>query len=277
MWHFCAVCVRCFATKKPKVVSTVFSAAGLSMRASAISVLAVLIISAGVAGARACDTPGALGTSRVLKVDTVTTAGFGKPFDSLPLARGEIVLTFDDGPAPDSTSRILDILARECIRATFFMVGKRAEAQPQLAARARENGHTIGSHSYSHRDLNTFPAEEAIADIQRGYEAVEKAAYGAEPSDRARLFRFPSYKSTPELVSFVRAHRGTVAGWDIGSQDWRGDPPAMMIDRVRKVLERRDRGVLSLHDNQKNTAEALPTIIEEIRTRGMRIVHIVPE
>lgn len=246
------------------------------MRVIVIAVAGVLVLSAH--GARACDTGDVLGTSRVLKVDTIATAGFGKPFEALPLARGEIVLTFDDGPSPGSTPQILDILARECIRAIFFMIGKRAEEQPQLVARARADGHTIGSHSYSHRNLDSLPLDQATADIQRGYQAVEKAAYGAEGvKDRARLFRFPSYKSTPELVSFVRAHGGTIASWDIGTQDWRGDPSSMTTDRVRRLLDRRDRGVLSLHDSQKNTAEALPAILAEIRTRGMRIVHVVPE
>jgi peptidoglycan/xylan/chitin deacetylase (PgdA/CDA1 family) len=246
------------------------------MRAMVIAVAGVLIVSAHD-GAHACDTRSAVGTSRVLKVDTIKTPGFGKPFDALPLARGEIVLTFDDGPSAGSTPQILDVLARECIRATFFMIGKRAEAAPQIAARVRADGHTIGSHSYSHRSLDTLPVDQATADIQRGYQAVEKAAFGDSREERARLFRFPSYKSTPELVSFVRAHRATVASWDIGSQDWRGDAPDVTVDRVRKLLARRDRGVLSLHDNQKNTAEALPTIIAEIRGRGLKIVHLVVE
>lgn len=247
------------------------------MRAVTIAVAGVLVVAAH-AGVRACETRGALGTARVLKVDTAATAGFGKPFEALPLARGEIVLTFDDGPSPGSTPQILDILAGECVRATFFMIGKRAEAEPRIAARVQADGHTIGSHSYSHRNLDTLPLDQATADIRRGYQAVEKAAYGTEPAeDRARLFRFPSYKSTPELVSFVRAHHATVASWDIGSQDWRGDPPNMTLDRVRRLLDRRDRGVLSLHDSQKNTAAALPAIIAEIRGRGMRIVHLVAE
>ncbi len=247
------------------------------MKVGAIAVYTAVIVSMATITAHACDNSGALGTSRVLKVDTGATAGFGKPFKALPLSSREIVLTFDDGPAPGSTPQILDILARECIRATFFMIGKRAEAEPKLVARAKEGGHTIGSHSYSHRNLDTLPPDQAVADIQRGYEAVEKAAYGPGGEERARLFRFPSYKSTPELVSFVRAHKGTVASWDISSEDWRGEAPEVTMQRVRRLLARRDRGVLSLHDNQKNTVEVLPMIIDEIRARGMRIVHLVAE
>jgi peptidoglycan/xylan/chitin deacetylase (PgdA/CDA1 family) len=179
------------------------------------AVLSAVIVFGFVAAASACERLSAPGVSRVLSFNTQTTPGFGKSFRALPLSRGELVLTFDDGPAPGSTGPILDILARECIRATFFMIGRRAEANPQLVARVRDGGHTIGSHSYSHRRLDTLPLQQAVEDIQRGYEAVEAAAFG--PGARAegtRLFRFPEYRSTPELVDFVRSRKGSVARCD---------------------------------------------------------------
>lgn len=246
------------------------------MRTSAKSILAAIVMSGYLTPAHACDN-GALGTSRVLKVKTETTAGFGRPFPALPLAPKEIVMTFDDGPMPGSTPQILDILGRDCIRATFFMIGHRAAANPQLVIRARDGGHTLGSHSFSHKDLDKLAPDAAMADIQRGYEAVETAAFGPDSGERARLFRFPSYKSTPELMSLVRGHRAAIAGWDLSSEDWRGQPPEVTLERVRHLLDRRDRGVLSLHDNQKNTVALLPMVIAEIRARGMRIVHLVPE
>jgi peptidoglycan/xylan/chitin deacetylase (PgdA/CDA1 family) len=246
------------------------------MRTSAKALLAAIIMCGCLAPARACEN-GALGTSRVLKVNE-TTAGFGRPFPALPLAAKEIVVTFDDGPMAGSTPQILDILGRECIRATFFMIGNRAQANPQLVVRARDGGHTLGSHSFSHKNLDTLSPDVAMADIRRGYEAVEAAAFGAGKSEEhARLFRFPSYKSTPELTSFVRSHRGIIAGWDLSSEDWRGQAPEVTMERVRRLLDRRDRGVLSLHDNQKNTVALLPMVVAELRNRGMRVVHLVPE
>jgi peptidoglycan/xylan/chitin deacetylase (PgdA/CDA1 family) len=246
------------------------------MRTNAKAILAAIIMCGCLAPAPACEN-GALGTSRVLNVKTETTAGFGRPFPALPLAQKEVVFTFDDGPTAGSTPQILDILGRECIRATFFMIGNRAQANPQLVARARDGGHTLGSHSFSHKNLDTLSPDVAMADIQRGYEAVEAAAFGSGNGERARLFRFPSYKSTPELTSFVRSHRGIIAGWDLSSEDWRGQAPEVTMERVRHLLDRRDRGVLSLHDNQKNTVALLPMVIAELRTRGMRVVHLVPE
>jgi peptidoglycan/xylan/chitin deacetylase (PgdA/CDA1 family) len=248
------------------------------MRAGAAAVLSTVVMVGALANANACDRPGALGTSRVLKVNPDITAGFGRPFPAIPLSEGEIVLTFDDGPAPNSTPQILDILARECLRATFFMIGKRADSSPKIVVRARDGGHTLGSHSYSHRNLDTLPFEQAAEDIRRGFEAVERAAFGpGSGGARARLFRFPQYKSTPELVSFIRNHKGAVAGPDISSEDWRGQPPELTMERVRRLLDRRNRGMLSLHDNQKNTVAVLPMVIGEIRARGMRVVHIVAE
>jgi peptidoglycan-N-acetylglucosamine deacetylase len=222
--------------------------------------------------AQACD---ALGTSRVLKLDTNTTAGFGQSFPALGLVQGEVVLTFDDGPAPDTTAPILDILARDCIRATFFMIGKRAEAEPELVRHVRAGGHTIGSHSYSHRRLDTLPLEQAAGDIERGIAAVETAvSVPTREKWRGHLFRFPEYKSTPELIAFVRSRGAAVASWSLSSEDWRGQPPEVTMERVRRLLERRGRGVLSFHDNQKNTVALLPMVIAELRARRMKIVHL---
>src|SRR5687767_1580016 len=112
------------------------------------------------AQARDCDA-GALGTSRTLNVQTAQRTGIGQGYPALGLARGEIILTFDDGPLPGTTPAILDALAKECVQATFFMIGKRAEAHPDIAARIREAGHSIGSHGYTHRELNGLAPEEA--------------------------------------------------------------------------------------------------------------------
>lgn len=248
------------------------------MKVGAAAVLCAIFMVALPAATKACDVPDALGTSRVLKLNANTTVGFGKSFPPLPLSRGEYVLAFDDGPAPGSTPQILDILARECIRAAFFMIGKRAEANPEIVARERDAGHTLGSHSYSHRRLDTLHFEQAVGDIERGYQAVEAAAYGAGGTGRrARLFRFPEYKSTPELISFVHSRNGIVASWDISTEDWRGQAPQVTMERVRHLLDRRDRGVISLHDYQKNTVALLPMIIAELRNRGVRIVHLEAE
>lgn len=249
------------------------------MRPNMTALLSALIMIAhtSLGHASRCDSANALGTSRVLKLQSDTTTGVGGSFPGLDLAPGEVILTFDDGPLPTTTPRILSILAQECLRATFFMIGKRAEANPDLVASIRNAGHSLGSHSYSHRDLKKLPPDEAKADIQRGQEAVEKAAFGPDAKQRVRLFRFPDRKSTPELISFVRSRRETVVSVDISPADWRGQPADVTMERLRRILDRRRRGILLLHDNQKNTVEILPMLIAELKARGMRVVHLAPE
>ena len=229
------------------------------------------------AKAAGCTHNGALGTARTLKIKPDVTAGIGHGFPALGLAPGEIILTFDDGPLPETTPRILDILARECIRATFFMVGKRAEAHPDIVARVRAAGHSIGSHSYTHRNLAKIPYEEATADIQRGYEAVEKAGFGSN-ADRPRLFRFPDYKSTPGLTTFIRSRHATITGVNMSAADWLGLPATITMQRVKMLFDRqKGRGILGLHDSQENTVDLLPMIIAEMKARNMHIVHLTVE
>jgi peptidoglycan/xylan/chitin deacetylase (PgdA/CDA1 family) len=244
------------------------------MRTAAIAFLIGLLI-AGATTARACDSD-ALGTSRVLRVPTSETIGIGHGYPALGLAHGEIILTFDDGPMLGTTPAILDILARECVRATFFMIGRRAETYPELARLVRGGGHAIGSHSYTHRELNRLPDDEAKIDVRRGYEAVERAAFGGA-ADRPRLVRFPGFKSTPELVSFVHDHHGTVVNTNISPSDWRGKPAGVTFYRLRALFDRQDRGILILHDSQPETVKLLPMVIAEMKARKMRIVQLVAE
>jgi len=243
------------------------------MKATAAFLSIVLL--AGTAPAYACGAD-ALGTSREFKVSTKDTAGIGHGYPSLGLAHGEIILTFDDGPVPGTTPAILDILAKECVRATFFMIGKRAEANSALAKLVRDGGHMIGSHSYSHRELNSLPAAEARDDVLRGYEAVERAVFG-QSADRPRLVRFPGFKSTPDLVSFVHDHHGAVVNTNISPADWRGDPANVTFERLRALLDRQDRGIILLHDAQPETVKLLPMLLAEMKKRNMKVVALVAE
>src|ERR1700686_2517425 len=116
-------------------------------------VLAVALLTAGAAmGAECPGNPDALGTSRTIVVDPIEHPRLGtmQYRESLPLEDHEIVLTFDDGPLPPRSTRVLEILASECVKATYFMVGRMARSFPDLVRRIHEAGHTIGTHSQSH-------------------------------------------------------------------------------------------------------------------------------
>jgi peptidoglycan/xylan/chitin deacetylase (PgdA/CDA1 family) len=237
--------------------------------------LAALGLLSCAAQARDCG-PNVLGTARTLTIKTGDRQGIGHGYPALGLAKGEIILTFDDGPSPKTTPQILDTLAKDCIQATFFMIGKHAEANPELAKREREEGHSIGSHTYSHRELNKLAPEDATQDIERGMQAVDKAAFGST-DDRPHLFRFPGFKSTPELVSFVNSHRGLVVDRNFGANDWRGDPADVEFARFKERLAHMDRGIVILHDVQSETVKLLPMVIAELKARHMKIVHLVAE
>jgi peptidoglycan/xylan/chitin deacetylase (PgdA/CDA1 family) len=241
------------------------------MKTSIIALIALGLLS-GAAQARDCG-PDALGTSRTLTIKAGDRTGIGHGYPALGLAHGEIILTFDDGPSPKTTPAILDTLAKDCVQATFFMIGKHAEANPALARRVREAGHSIGSHTYSHRELNHLAPEDATADIERGFEAVDKAAFGST-ADRPHLFRFPGFKSTPELVDFVKSHHGLVVDRNFGANDWRGDPAQEEFERFKAHLPHMDRGIVILHDVQPETVKLLPMVIAELKARHMKIVHL---
>src|ERR1700743_203989 len=128
------------------------------------------------ARAASCPRKGTLGTSRTLAVDAATTPRVGvKNFpETLPLRDHEVVLTFDDGPWPPTTPRVLAALAEQCVHATVFLIGKPAFEHPDLARRIEAEGHTIGHHTWLHRSLAQIPASETIEEIDHGISAVEQ-------------------------------------------------------------------------------------------------------
>ena len=236
--------------------------------------------------AAAADCPGnpaALGTGRVLVIDPATTAPLGRKHfpATLPLAPKEVVLTFDDGPWPGTTDRVLAALRHECVRATFFLLGRNATAHPALARRALAEGHSIGHHTHSHPLLNRMPLERAEAEIDRGIGAVDNALHGSasntpKNAPNTPFFRFPGFASSPALLERL-ARRGIVVfGADLWASDW--DP--MTPEHQRKLLLKRlanaGGGIVLLHDTHSQTAAMLPEFLRELKRRGYRVVHVVP-
>ena len=177
------------------------------------------------AAAQAADCPrkGALGTSRILDVDVATTPRIGlKSFpQTLPLDDREVVLTFDDGPWPPTTRRVLAALARECVRATFFLIGKSAARHPEMVRKIAAEGHTIGHHSWSHRNLMRITPSEIFEEIDRGIAADEMALHGVEtrvPS--TPFFRFPFFESMPATLDLLQSRGIVVFGADLWARDW---------------------------------------------------------
>lgn len=225
------------------------------------------------AAARDCG-PEALGVSRAIEVGPKGTAlGLQSYPRTLDLQDHEVLLTFDDGPAAP-TAQVLDALAKECARATFFVIGHNAEETPALVKRAAAEGHTIGHHSYSHPavTLRLLDDGDARADIEKGIKAVEKASGGKA----APFFRFPGFADTPELVSWLEGRGYTIFGSDLWASDWSPMSPKGELDLVMARLEKQGKGIVLFHDSKAQTAQMLPDFLKELKARGYRLVHMVP-
>jgi peptidoglycan/xylan/chitin deacetylase (PgdA/CDA1 family) len=221
----------------------------------------------------------ALGTERVLAVDARSTPRVGlKHFPAtLPLAAKEVVLTFDDGPWPGTTASVLNALRRECVRASFFLLGQNAAAHPALARREIAEGHSVAHHTFSHPLLNRMTAAAAEAEIDRGIAAVDTALYGRKGAGPTTpFFRFPGFASSPQLLDRL-AQRGIVVfGADLWASDWNPMSPAAELQLVMRRLNAQGGGILLFHDTKAQTAAMLPTFLRELKRQGYRVVHVVP-
>jgi peptidoglycan/xylan/chitin deacetylase (PgdA/CDA1 family) len=230
--------------------------------------------------AAACpDRLDALTTSRVITVDPAQTQRVGRKHfpASLPLSDKEVVLTFDDGPWPGTTERILDALKRECVHATFFLLGRNAAKYPALVRRELAEGHTVGHHTFSHPLLTRRSLAAAEAEIERGISAVQTAA-GNESANRVArtFFRFPGFASSAPLLERVAARGFIVFGADLWASDWNPMTPQGEMQLVLSRLEQSRGGILLLHDTKAQTAAMLPSLLRQLKSRGFRIVHMVP-
>ena len=226
-----------------------------------------------------CPRTGTLGTSRVLAVDAGTTPRVGlKSFpQTLPLGDHEVVLTFDDGPWPATTPRILAALAAECVHATFFLIGKPASEHPELVRRIAAEGHTIGHHTWSHRSLMRIKPEETSGEIDRGIAAVEMALHGvATTVPSTPFFRFPGFEMTPAALDLLQSRGIVVFGADLWASDWNRMTPRQELKLLIDRLKSAGKGIILLHDTKAQTAAMLPDFLRYLRDNQYRVVHVVP-
>jgi peptidoglycan/xylan/chitin deacetylase (PgdA/CDA1 family) len=241
--------------------------------------LAAWILCAGGADAADCPRQGTLGTSRVLRVDPATTPRVGlKSFpQTLPLDDHEVVLTFDDGPSPPTTAQVLAALARECVRATFFLIGKPASERPDLVRRIAAEGHTIGHHTWTHRRLTRTKPGETREEIDRGISANEMALHGVATSvPSTPFFRFPGFESTPEILTLLQSRGIVVFGADLWASDWNPMTPKQELKLLTDRLNAAGKGIILFHDPKARTAAMLPAFLRYLRDHHFRVVHVVP-
>ena len=222
-----------------------------------------------------CDNPNALGVARTVEIDTTGGPGFGfEHFRQHDFLRDkEVVLTFDDGPWV-STPAVLKALANECVKATFFMIGKHATYYPEIAKQVYNAGHTIGTHTWSHEALvnKKLNEDQRKEEIEKGISAVKWALGGPDP---APFFRFPELQQNPNAVAYLGQRNIAMFSCDLDSFDFRKtQTPDKVVSTVMGKLDKLGKGIILMHDFQKHTADALPTLLRRLKEGGYKVVQI---
>jgi peptidoglycan-N-acetylglucosamine deacetylase len=217
------------------------------------------------------DATGVLGTARTLRIIGTDGPRFGtKNYpQSLPLADGEVILTFDDGPLPSTTNTILEALAREQVKASFFMIGQNARENPEAVRRIGSLGHTIANHTMNHRWLNNQSFANGLREITEGQDAIQQAL--GRPI--APHFRFPGFLDTPELLAELSRRNIAVWGTDLWASDWKPMSPEQQLRLVMARLNQRKKGILLFHDIKSQTAQMMPSFLRALKAGGYRVVH----
>jgi peptidoglycan/xylan/chitin deacetylase (PgdA/CDA1 family) len=183
----------------------------------------------------------------------------------------QVALTFDDGPDANSTPQLLDLLRAEKIPATFFCIGKNVEANPGLAARARDEGHLVENHSFAHSNFTNFYGREKLkVELLRAQLAIEKVT-GVAP----KLFRPPVGLSNPNTFRVAQDLNLQVIGWNIRSLDTVIADPQKIVARIRRGL--RSGAVILLHDGKIPAEKLLATVkslLDELRKLDYQVVRL---
>ena len=239
-------------------------------------ITAVMLGSVSTPAAAECpDNPRALGTSRTLAVHPraypmVGSAQYGK---TLHLNRREVVLTFDNGPSFPYTEVILNTLADECVKATFFSLGKNVVDDPEQIQRIAQKGHSIGTQTFNHVSLAKLPLVVARKEIDEGIKAVDDAL---TETKRAPFFRAPMLQLSPQVSRYIASLGLMVWSNDVDSRDWNESSEEQIVAQIMSGLERAGRGIVVMQDIQPTTARALPLLLEQLKRRNFRIVHVIP-
>lgn len=180
----------------------------------------------------------------------------------------EIALTFDDGPHPDNSPRLLDILRKEAVKATFFVSGANIEAYPALLKTIVEEGHEIGNHSFSHKKLAELNPRGYWQEIEKASKLIQQYL----PADSVPyLFRPPYGELNLSIIRLILKHNLTYAGWTIDSKDSYIKSKAKLADFINATPVRSG-DILLFHEDYPATIDALPEIIKVLKSRGLKLV-----
>ena len=219
--------------------------------------------------------PTRLGLSRIVEIDTERGPQFGGSHgaETAFLKDHEVVLTFDDGPLRPYTRPVLKALAEHCTKATFFMVGRMAAADPAMVKEVAAGGHTIGSHTWSHQNLKAIGMFKGRSELESGVSAVTKAL-GAPI---APFFRFPFLSGSRPVEDYAKTRNIATFWIDVDSKDYLTRDPNVVHARIMSLLSEQRKGIILMHDLQPSTAKAIMGLLNELRDKGYKVVHMVPK
>jgi len=241
-----------------------------------VSIAAVMAGAGSSAFAADCaDDPTTSGISRTIAVDSSGGKFFGRLQykETAPLRKKEVVLTFDDGPHPKYTKRILDVLDRHCIKATFFTVGRMALFMSDSVKDAARRGHTIATHTWSHpRDVDKLSLQEAKVEIEKGF--VATAYVLGQPI--APFFRYPGLNESKKLNKYLASRNISVWSVDVVSDDtMAGLTPEGLINQTMERIRRMRGGIVLFHDLKQVTADTMDSFLTQLKLEGYKVVHVV--
>jgi peptidoglycan/xylan/chitin deacetylase (PgdA/CDA1 family) len=220
--------------------------------------------------------PDALGTSRVLTItpDEFKLLGTIQYKQTLPLKDHEVVLTFDDGPIPPYTNSILNTLASQCVKATYFLVGEMAHHYSYLVRRIYNEGHSIGTHTQHHPlAIQHMSMQRVASEVNGGIASVDGAL--GDPKALSPFFRIPGLGRTNTIEHFLESKHLVTWSADIDTNDWwRGSTPGAIVQRSMRRLNAKGRGIILMHDIHPATALALPALLKALKEGGYRVVHV---
>jgi peptidoglycan/xylan/chitin deacetylase (PgdA/CDA1 family) len=242
------------------------------MRKSLACVLMTIALASSAQAQTCPGNPNALGVARTVEIDTSGGPGFGFEHFKMHdfLRDGEIVLTFDDGPWLSTTPAVMKALADHCTKAIFFPIGKHATFYPDILKRLAEQGHSVGSHTWSHVDLSKKSLEEAKEEIEKGISGVSMATGGKG----APFFRFPQLKHPPEVVTYLGQRNVAIFSTDLDSFDFRTRKPEKMVETVMNKLKKQGKGIVLMHDFQQSTAHGIADLLTQLKAGGYKVVHM---
>ena len=255
-------------TKTPTMAAKVLVAPG-------ILALAVIIGAPAATPQTSACGPQAMGLTRTVEINTSAGPRFGHQQykDQDFLKDGEIVLTFDDGPSSIYTPRVLQVLDAHCTKATFFMVGSRASAEPRIVRDVARRGHTIGTHTWSHANLRSVGAVRAKDEIELGISGVQRAV--GQPI--APFFRFPYLADSTAMKAHLQSRNIAAFSIDADAYDYKTLNPAEVHRAIINQITAQRKGIILFHDIQPATAGALSGLLTDLKARGFRVVHMVPD